>query len=1088
MSFDLQHILVSEQFTPAKQTSGEETFFRANKQGQFAVLYPGTLRRRVNASFSHRMRVNETPGPGTEEEPGPHPLHGGFETVTHSIPLQLKIFTPKGAEFTATQVTLADLRKFRDLRGSPRGSWSYKLSGESTHFSLDPDETIFNPRGVLGLELTETVQSESAPLLIPNAPVGPSHQSFRFDLFRVGTFIAELTSLGPLIPWHGSMRLLDPDGGVVARTANRQLRCEIGLASLRKSRDAEGRPREWTLEISPQGGVVVGNPRLSATVIAAGRIGTAVMHDRITKILGPSGSFVRLFGENRNGLARARLEVTDVVAAETIDMHGLLDKAIRREEQEPPATQSEFNPNMVYTLYQKSENLKLGTKLDVSTMKVDSIDVSVGPGDKLGAAVPAAKLKVRVSGKVKVNLGPVTIADAEARDGTFRMEVGIKLGPDGTPGVVVWVPEDPLDIDLNWTVVLGLGVVAGPLIAFGAAAFGEYLEHEINDKFAAGARELFADPLIAPRILMTIFGAHLSYRRIRIESGEILFEHIAPLEPDPKRREGYAGVIGRRFDELGPGINRFTPRTLGDTWAAGNLAKIDHVVAVMMENRSYDHVLGYRAMGSPGDGAEGLNEAVVAAIQAADGGQHKVRALREAGFPPNAVGLMTRIPKSVGHELSDVTEQLAGRAAGPGGRPINDPKGFVDNFTKKIGTDTNGVVPDDVLGYYGAEDLKIYAHFANNYSYCDQYFCSHPGPTLPNRMYSLTGDVQYDRLGVPILDNNHGDNVLLSRAASIYDLLTRRGVSWRVYESAPSVTMLRMFARYATNNVDIVPIDRLEGDIANGNLPAFTYIEPAMHHHPQDDDHPHADMHRGQIFVKRVYDALRSNPAVWQKTLLIVTYDEHGGFYDHVVPPVADLLNVRGPGMGLGGAIGVEPTVSDGGGAAPAPPPLGGGGRGGRVLPGDIAVDLDRVVVADPDPGRTPAPPPQQATMLQIPYGVRVPTFVVSPWTVRGKGPSITLDHCSILKTVLARFGGGEKPFLGDRIHASQSFDAFLTETQPRMDVEASPSLPGLPLEVRRLVSGASATITAPLSRKKMREGHVEAHDVMGFVARMLGR
>ncbi len=196
-----------------------------------------------------------------------------------------------------------------------------------------------------------------------------------------------------------------------------------------------------------------------------------------------------------------------------------------------------------------------------------------------------------------------------------------------------------------------------------------------------------------------------------------------------------------------------------------------------MENRSYDHVLGYRAQAPFSDGAEGLTDEVIAAIEAAKNGPFDVRKLRDAGFPKNAAGLMTRLPKGVGHELSDVAEQLKFQAKGPGGRSINSPRGFVDNFKPRLKTDAQGVVPDDVLGFYDNQDLAFYAYLAENYTYCDHYYCSHPGPTLPNRMYSLTGDVQHDRYGFPILDSNNGDNFLLSRAPTIYDLLTRKGVS-----------------------------------------------------------------------------------------------------------------------------------------------------------------------------------------------------------------------------------------------------------------------------------------------------------------------
>jgi hypothetical protein len=361
-------------------------------------------------------------------------------------------------------------------------------------------------------------------------------------------------------------------------------------------------------------------------------------------------------------------------------------------------------------------------------------------------------------------------------------------------------------------------------------------------------------------------------------------------------------------------------------------------------------------------------------------------------------------------------------------------------------------------------------------------------------MYSLTGDVQYDRFGVPILDNNHGDNFLLSRAPTIYDWLTKRGISWRVYESFPSVTMLRFFARYATDNTNIVRFDRFAQDVAAGNLPHFVAIEPSMHHHPPNDDHPPADMHRGQIFLKQVYDTLRSNPAIWQRTLLVITYDEHGGLYDHAIPPVADLL--RRPLAGAldevrgGGRVLVERELVGAAGTGGAS-----GAGGGPVVMTRVPLDrvigrLDEVLVRGGETGGTSTPPPAgggQASMA-IPYGVRVPTFLVSPWTMPGKGESRVLDHCSILKTVLARFANGAKPFLADRVAASQTFEPYLTAPQPRMDVPPAPPLQDLPIEVPRLLPGASAIATPTLSRRQMRKGPVEFHELGGRLARMLGR
>src|SRR5262249_43717070 len=326
-----------------------------------------------------------------------------------------------------------------------------------------------------------------------------------------------------------------------------------------------------------------------------------------------------------------------------------------------------------------------------------------------------------------------------------------------------------------------------------------------------------------------------------------------------------------------------------------------------------------------------------------------------------------------------------------------------------------GLVVTDVLGTYDGSDLAFYRFLAENYAYCERYFSAHPGPTLPNRMYALGGDVQYDRVGEAILDNNNSDNFALSRSLSIFDVLTRKNVSWRVYESFPSVTMLRMFARYVGDNTNIVPIANLKADIAAGRLPSVTFIDPAMHHAPENDDHPIADMLDGQIFVKSIYDGLRANERLWLRTLLIISYDEHGGFYDHVVPPVAEI----------------------------------------RWSPLST-----HAATADPK-----AP-------LTTPYGVRVPAFVLSPWVPAGKGPNITLDHCSILKTILARFCGAAKPFLSDRVNASLSFNAFLTQTQPRL-VSPSPSLPSLP----SLAQAEQAAIaTKPVSKRALREGDADFH------------
>ena len=1056
MSFELRHTFLFKKFSPSSHTSGEEAFLKINERGEFPVLFPGRLIRRASATFIHRVQRNDpVPESGGEPGGGATPLHGGSETIHKSIPFKLRLFSPDGREFTANEITLADLRKFRDPRGNPSGPWSYSMTGESEHILVGEDSEINNAKCTVGFGVTERIVSESAPPLVNNIPLIPMLLSLKFDLFREGMFVAEITQ--PLIgrEWRGSMRLINPDGVTVGQTTGRKLTFAVGLPTLNKSRDAKGQVRMWTLEVASQVGVNVTSRRVSATVIGTGKITIAALKSRIEALLGPSGQFIEIFGENKGGEALARLRITDSASAETIDMHGLLDDTLAAVDQDGTANPLNIQKNTVYTLARKSESLDANLKLEVKTLKVDTIEVVIGRGVMLGASVPAVRLTVAVSGAAKIKFAGATLATAKVRGGKFDMEVGIKTGSDGTPQVVTAVPDSPFDIDISGTVKGALTLTLGILGLIAGMSVAEYVEDKINGAMVAGARDLFSDPTLASSILMLVFGAHLTYKPIRIEGDEIFFDHIAPIEPEPKPTPGYQGAVGRSFTRLMPDAVTFMPRLLGNTWRADNLTRnIDHIVVVMMENRSYDHILGYLAQGDINDGADGLTDAMIVTIQEAPNGPFNVRSLHEADFAKNDLEMMTRLPRSVGHEVEDVTQQLSLRIAGPLGKPrINSPKGFVDNFkpklTQAVGDEPHKVVPDDVLGFYDARDLPFFAYLAKHYAYSDRYFCSHPGPTMPNRMYSLTGNLQHDRYGFPILANNNGDNFLLSRVPTVYDYLVRKGLNFRVYESEPSVTMLRMFARYATDTTNIVPLARLAADVANRDLPAFTVIEPQMHAHPQDDDHPDADMHRGQIFLKGVYDTLTSDAVLWGRTLLIITYDEHGGLYDHVVPPVADVYNT----------------------------------------PGEVVVD--RTPGEDPTRDQ-PAP---STALLTVPYGVRVPTFVVSPWTARGKGPSLTLDHCSILKTVLARFFGEEKPFLSDRVNSAHSFEAFLTEKDPRMpaslggDIPASPELRPLPPDERKNApSSTSRIITKPLFRNEMRAGPIDYHQLTGRWARQLGR
>lgn len=1125
MAFTLPHSLHSEALALRQHDTPQGIQFTVAAAGPLDVRHPGRWNHSIVALVQRYSRIDggepnlpQPPGgiddPRGTRPPGrpPHsPPHNGVNARQEPLSLTLQIFDPSGARFTRNEVTLADLEKFRDLRGAPFGRWRFELSGHSRVYTpLEAlRESVTPLPGVINLGLLETVASSSAPPLVEKTRLVGDPFRAQFDLNRVGTFVAHVTTAPAFVNWRGAMRLLDPDGVTVASSnGSSQLRCEIPLALLGRSRDAEGRPRPWTLEATPQGSADANASFVTATVVDAGRIRVAPLLARIETMIGPHGAFIDLRGRNRDESIEVLLTINDVVSAETIDMLGFLDDRLKAEHQT-----IDLVAGGEKVLYSGPAKLDYGLALDVGGISLGSIDVAIAPSSPPNSQAPAIHLSVTAQGYVAVRWGDVTVARAKLRGGRFTTEVGVQIDPDGTPRMVHRVPDKPLDIDLDGTVLAGLLVL--PVFAgVTAVALTEYLESTLNHRFVAAAADLFSDPSLACRLLMTTFGTHLTYLQPRWDGDDIAFEHYAAAEPEPRPRSDYTGAIGRTLLSTGA-IPRFLPPSLGNTWKADNLrAKIDHIVVVMMENRSYDHVLGYRARAPISDGADGLTPEVVAAIDAAalavqplpaadpgDDPLPPVHPLRRARFEANAVQRRTRIPKGVGHELADVTQQLAGRVDGPDGTKINDPRGFMDNFRERqLGGNPDGAdgcTPFTVLGYYeknaaeGVDDLPVTAFFAEHYAYCDRYFCSHPGPTLPNRMYSLTGDVQYDRLGVPILDNNAGDNFLLSRATTIYDVLTRHGVPWRVYESYPSVTMLRMFARYATDDVHIRPLDELAEHVRAGDLPPFTVIEPAMHHYPQDDDHPPADMYQGQHFLRRVYDALRSNPDTWARTLLVITYDEHGGLYDHVIPPIADVLDRSGadrserPPTGGGVDAGVEAT------RRPTRTHVAAGVRAAAsgVTHGfHVAPNLGALLELATDPAPDDVSPPPPPKVLHVPYGVRVPTFVISPWVTPGKGPSVVLDHCSILKTVLARFCDDTRPFLSDRVHASHSFESFLAATTRQPDPGPPPELYALTDAPTPRVSASSATVTAPLSRRRLRETQVDYHEISGYLARLLGR
>lgn len=298
-----------------------------------------------------------------------------------------------------------------------------------------------------------------------------------------------------------------------------------------------------------------------------------------------------------------------------------------------------------------------------------------------------------------------------------------------------------------------------------------------------------------------------------------------------------------------------------------NLKKFDHIVVLMMENRSFDHMLGYLSFEENRLDVDGLKSGMVNLDE--NGKTYPIHHLTETAFSNG---------QDPCHEGACVAEQLSGNNGG-----------FVKSFQGKYRHDPD---PGIVMGYYNKSDLPVYDQLTREYAICNRWFCSVDGATWPNRLYSLTGraDGVKDNKKVPIYD-----------IPSFVRHLDSSDVSWRWYSHILMPTLRLVDSEYYFGHFDnFAFFDRKPfgkrcflDDVSNGDLPSVSWIDPKFISDPlvgvgnSNDDHPPSDVLHGQELVLKLYNAIANGPK-WNKTLLVVTYDEHGGFFDHVPVEMAE--------------------------------------------------------------------------------------------------------------------------------------------------------------------------------------------------------
>ncbi|MGN6109795.1 MAG: alkaline phosphatase family protein [Kofleriaceae bacterium] len=296
------------------------------------------------------------------------------------------------------------------------------------------------------------------------------------------------------------------------------------------------------------------------------------------------------------------------------------------------------------------------------------------------------------------------------------------------------------------------------------------------------------------------------------------------------------------------GMARFLPACGNDDEGPTGITTY---VYMMMENRSYDHWFGARSLveGLPGDG------------------------LRPGMTNPNLQSQPVELwtPNHTAAQLCDIDPPHGWDAAH---RQFNDGAmdGFVTEHQRSHGNDPQAIEP---MKYLAREHIPVSWALADRYTSCDRWFCSVMGPTWPNRFYWHTGSSGG-------IKTNELPNAKLPWA-SINHRLNDAGVDWAYYYGNIAV------ASFLDDEVTDGKVHRFAGgtersflkDAAAGKLPPVCYIDPSFYY---NDDHPPIHPINGQELIAAVYKALAESPQ-WKNCLLVITYDENGGYYDHVAPP-----------------------------------------------------------------------------------------------------------------------------------------------------------------------------------------------------------
>lgn len=326
---------------------------------------------------------------------------------------------------------------------------------------------------------------------------------------------------------------------------------------------------------------------------------------------------------------------------------------------------------------------------------------------------------------------------------------------------------------------------------------------------------------------------------------------------------------------------------------------IKHIVVLMLENHSFDQMLG--ALSTVHQGLDGIDA-------------NQLRSVPD--YPDTTKQIsqntnqLTSIPLDPAHEFVNVQQQLADNLSG-----------FVKDYALAHPNCTVGE-KQQIMGYYPLDFLPILHTLGREFLVCDRWFSSMPGPTWPNRFFVHSATCKgHVKMPNGVFDPNWH----CYDQTTLYDRLCEKNITWRIYHQgeAQSLVLLHQLL-HATHYRDMQDFyDDARSDPEQ--FPQYVFIEPCYSGPGQNDQHPPSDIMKGELLIAKVYNALRLNEPLWNQLLLVVVYDEHGGFYDHVTPPatvapdtntkefVFNQLGIRVPAILVSPYVdaGVDHTVFD---------------------------------------------------------------------------------------------------------------------------------------------------------------------------------